>query len=139
YLGIYHDAPHRALADAYVTAEIFLKLKEKLRNLPYETITHLLRLEGKLKSDLYALLEQYQQASAFTYPENSGVVSYRGIALKDIKNPREQHRNMTISFGDYLDWIYEADGMLQKQIQNYEKRDGQREMSELIFDAFRSH
>src|SRR5699024_11640769 len=66
YLGIHHDDPHRALSDAYVTAKLFLKLKEKINKLHYETITHLIRLEKMLKSDLYPILEQRKQELAFS-------------------------------------------------------------------------
>src|SRR5690625_2065280 len=45
FFQIEHKDPHRALSDAYVTAELFLILKEKLLSLPYETMTHLLKLE----------------------------------------------------------------------------------------------
>src|SRR5699024_12355722 len=48
YLDIHHDDPHRALSDAYVTAKLFIKLKEKINKLTYETITHLNMLEKML-------------------------------------------------------------------------------------------
>src|SRR5699024_8595368 len=86
YLGIYHQDPHRALSDAYVTAKLFLKLKEKLNALPYETVTHLINLEKMLKSDLYALLEQRQQALAFSTTETKNIESFRGLAFKQIQN-----------------------------------------------------
>src|SRR5699024_3951246 len=50
YFHIHHGSPHRALSDAHVTAQLFLKLKEKLAALPYETMTHLLSLEKSLHS-----------------------------------------------------------------------------------------
>ncbi|WP_029267909.1 ATP-dependent DNA helicase DinG [Virgibacillus alimentarius] len=139
YLGIFHESPHRALSDAYVTAKLFLKLKEKLNALPYETVTHLINLEKMLKSDLYALLEQRQQALAFSTTETKNIESFRGLAFKQIQNSKEKSLNLDMSFGDYLDSIYEWNGSMQKQMKNFEKRDGQREMSEDIFDAFQSH
>src|SRR5699024_10342424 len=113
-------------------------LKGKLNSLPYETITHLIRLEKMLKSDLYPILEQRQQALAFSVTEKSDVVSFRGLAFKQIENEKENNKNLDVSFGDYLDSIYESDGTMQKQMGNYEKRNGQRDMSENIFDAFQS-
>lgn len=138
YLDIHHGDPHRALSDAYVTAKLFLKLKEKLDSLPYETITHLIRLEKTLKSDLYAILEQRQQALAFSSSKKDDIVSYRGLAFKHIENTKEKRESLDMSFGDYLDAIYEEDGTMQKQMKHYEKRNGQRDMSENIFDAFQS-
>jgi len=138
YLGIHHDDPHRALSDAYVTAKLFLKLKEKINKLPYETITHLIRLEKMLKSDLYPILEQRQQALAFSITEQNNIVSYRGLAFKHIENKKDKQDDLEMSFGDFLDSIYESGGTMQNQMRNYEKRNGQREMSENIFDAFQS-
>ncbi|HLR40899.1 MAG TPA: ATP-dependent DNA helicase DinG [Virgibacillus sp.] len=138
YLGIHHDDPHRALSDAYVTAKLFLKLKEKINKLPYETITHLIRLEKMLKSDLYPILEQRQQALAFSITEQNNIVSYRGLAFKHIENKKDKQDDLEMSFGDFLDSIYESGGTMQNQMRNYEKRNGQREMSEIIFDAFQS-
>lgn len=136
YLGIVHDNPHRALSDAHVTAKLFLKLKEKINSLPYDTITHLIRLEKMLKSNLYPILEQRQQELAFSIDEQKDIVSYRGLAFKHIESKKSNHDRLEMSFGDYLDSIYESDGTMQRHMSNYEKRNGQREMSENIFDAF---
>src|SRR5690625_2680161 len=61
FFQIEHKDPHRALSDAYVTAELFLILKEKLLSLPYETMTHLLKLEKIFHSDFYSLLLKQQR------------------------------------------------------------------------------
>ncbi|SFA74215.1 ATP-dependent DNA helicase DinG [Lentibacillus halodurans] len=138
YLNIVHDEPHRALTDAHMTAKLFLKLMKKLRSLPYETITHLLNLETGLKSDLYALLYEQQQSLAFANDKHENMDNYRGLAVKKTAedNPEKQHTE--ISFGHFLDAIYEADGTMEKHMFQYEKRPGQREMSETVFDAFQS-
>src|SRR5690625_6792590 len=60
YLKIIHRDPHRALSDAYVTAELFLNLKEKLSSLRYETIIHILNLEKYIQYDIYNLLSQHR-------------------------------------------------------------------------------
>lgn len=75
YTDIQHIDPHRALSDAYVTASLFLSLKQKLDSLPYETIGHLLQLEKKLKSDLYELLFARSEELAFSTDEQSEVIS----------------------------------------------------------------
>lgn len=139
YLDIQHDDPHRALSDAYVTAKVFLNLKEKLIGLPIETIDHLLKLEKMLKSDVYQLLADRQKELAFSTVENEGIESYRGLAFKHIEDTKTIHDPLNVSFGDYLDAIYEADGTMQQHMNNYEKRMGQREMSESIFDTFNVH
>ena len=139
FFQIEHKDPHRALSDAYVTAELFLILKNKLLSLPYETMTHLLKLEKIFHSDFYSLLmEQQKQTSPATMSE-SNIESYRGLAFKNMDKPADDDNILQeISFGDYLDNIYEDDGTMEKEFNKYEKRMGQREMSEHIFDAFKA-
>ncbi|WP_121605096.1 ATP-dependent DNA helicase DinG [Virgibacillus sp. Bac332] len=139
YLKLQHNEPHRALSDAYVTAKLFLRLKEKLESLPYETIEQLLKIEKTLKSDVYQLLHSRQQALLFSSEDISGIETYRGLAYRQTEPQSDQVRTLDLSFGEYLDHIYEENGAMEKQINNYEKRIGQREMSETIFDAFQSH
>ncbi|MEC5422489.1 ATP-dependent DNA helicase DinG [Virgibacillus sp. C22-A2] len=139
YLGIYHDDPHRALSDAVVTGKLFLKLKEKLASLPYETISHLLNIEKMLKSDLYELLHNRQEELAFSAVENSAIEVYRGLAFKHIKEAETNRNSLEVSYGEYLDRIFEVNGTMHRKMRNYEKRTGQREMSEIIFDSFQIH
>lgn len=136
YLQIEHDDPHRALSDAYVTALVFLKLKKKLESLPYETVSRLLQLENVLKSDLYDLLADREKNLAFSPAEKDGLVSFGGLSFRMINETKSNPCTLEESFGDYLDHIYERGGTMEKTILNYEKRNGQREMSETIFDAF---
>jgi len=138
YLNIEHEDPHRALSDAYVTAKLFIKLKEKLYTLPYETIRHLMNLENMLQSNLYDLLHEREQQLAFSTEERKDIISYQGIAFKKLEKLTAEKASVNISYGDQLDLIYEENGALQKHLNQYEKRNGQREMSELIFDAFQS-
>lgn len=138
YLDISHEDPHRALSDAYVTAKLFLNLKEKLASLPYETIAHLIRLEKMFKSDVYSLLEERQQALAFSAEERSDIDTYSGLGFKRIEQLETEASSVNISYGDYLDDIYEMDGSMAERMSKYEKRKGQRDMSETIHDAFQS-
>lgn len=139
HLDIQHEDPHRALSDAFVTAKLLLKLKEKLTTLPYETIHHLLKLEKQFKSDLSQLLAEQEQELAFSTNENKSIDVYRGLAFKYIEEEKSANIEVNISFGDYLDTIYEAHGTLKQYMQKYEKRNGQRDMSESVFDAFQLH
>src|SRR5699024_11201898 len=81
HLNLTHDAPHRALSDAVVTAHLFLHIKQKLKTLPYETINHLLSLEKHLHSDLYHILfDCKQRLASLNNPPN--IVSFGGIAFQ---------------------------------------------------------
>lgn len=139
HLGIHHEDPHRALSDAYVTAKLFLKLRDKLNNLPFETITHLMRLEKMFKSDLYELLATREEELAFSMEEEPGIETFQGLAFKKVPETKLSTPSELDSFGEFLDGIYEEDGALSKLMARYEKRDGQREMSETIFDAFQTN
>lgn len=140
YLGIHHDEAHRALADAHMTAEMLLQMRYKLYTLPYETIHHLINLETVLISDLHIWLEQRKKELAFSIAEPADdIVSYRGLAFKHRPFKDEREEVLKLPFMDYLDHIYEANGTMEQYIPNYEKRSGQRHMSEMIFDAFQMH
>ncbi|OZU90136.1 ATP-dependent helicase DinG [Virgibacillus indicus] len=139
FLEISHNDPHRALSDAYVTAKLFLLLKEKLETMPFETIDHLLKLEKMFKSDLYQLFNERYEALAFSTNEPEHITSYRGLAFKHIPEPQDIQEEADRSFGDFLDAVYEENGSMKQHMKNYEKRNGQREMSETIYDAFQLH
>lgn len=137
YLDIQHDDPHRALSDAYVTAKLFLKLKDKLNKLPYETIEHLLKLEKMFISDIWELLTTRLDELAFQTPEEH-ITSFKGLAFRSTEKIKKEKPLVESSFGEYLDSIYENGGTMQTRFNKFEKRPGQREMSETIYDAFQS-
>jgi ATP-dependent DNA helicase DinG len=139
YLDIHHDDPHRAASDAYVTAKLLIKLINKLATLPYETVDHLIKLEKKLKSDLYPLLHEQLEKLAFSTTNPQGIETYRGLAFKQLEETEKEDIYIDTSFGDFLDHIYEDNGALEQTLSEYEKREGQREMSEVIHDAFQMH
>ncbi|WP_067725499.1 ATP-dependent DNA helicase DinG [Oceanobacillus damuensis] len=138
YLDIHHEDPHRALSDAFVTAKLFLELKKKLESLPYETIDQLLKLERLFISDIRDILSDRLDELAFTTAEQNDITSYQGIAFKKTDESVKEKNIMESSFGEYLDGIYEKGGSMQQRFTNYEKRAGQREMSEIIYDSFQS-
>jgi len=138
FLNIEHENPHRALSDAYVTAKLFIKLQEKISSLPYETIEQLLKIEKILKSDLYELLNQQLEALVFKAEENE-YTSFRGLAFRNVLPKKRKNITISSSYGEYLDSIYEDGGTMETIIKKYEKRDGQRVMSEDIYDSFQAH
>ncbi|HWO76368.1 MAG TPA: exonuclease domain-containing protein [Bacillus sp. (in: firmicutes)] len=85
-LDIDHSSPHRADADAEVTARIFQKMMQKLKQLPIETLKQLEQLSLYLKSDIQLLLqsillqkEHNDHIESFSY--------YNGIWLKGYTPP----------------------------------------------------
>ncbi|WP_407268673.1 ATP-dependent DNA helicase DinG [Radiobacillus sp. PE A8.2] len=139
YLSFQHDDPHRALSDAYVTAELLSFLLQKLATLPFETLTTLQQLESRWKSNMYVILQAFIDEQAFVNEGRPDLDIFHGIALKATKkHDSAEDRLEKISFGDLLDDCYDQGGHFSSQIHNYEYRPSQREMSETIYDAFQS-
>jgi len=138
YVNIQHDSPHRALADAYVTACLFLKLRDKLFTLPLETIKQLQKIEKKLKSNLSFLLAERSQSlhRKPEYHDHLGV--YAGLAYKKINNLDSHQKVVEDSYGAFLDDLFQDVSRLHDAFGIYENRAGQREMADLIYDAFES-
>ncbi len=138
HLDVAHENPHRALADAYVTANILLQFIHKAKQLPYETLQQLSSLDRKLKSDLHELLSNWMESKAFTIEERADLEIFRGIALK--RNQEEVQRNLPEieGFQPYLDNLLGKDGSLSKNMNQYEERGSQRIMATTIYDAFQS-
>lgn len=139
YIGIEHEEPHRALADAYVTAQLFLGLYKKLASLPLQTISHLINIEKNLKSDLYFSLKTFEKIQMKADVQRDDMIVYRGLAFKNhLLNEEEKTEPIVDSYGTYLDDLYKEEGTLEKHMKRYEKRQGQREMSDTIYHAFQS-
>lgn len=60
-LSIEHDNPHHADSDAFVTAKLFLALKQRLLALPTPTIQHLARLGDVLSRQTGAFIKDIAQ------------------------------------------------------------------------------
>lgn len=139
YVHLEHQNPHRALSDAYVTAKLFLLMKKKLNQLPVETINNLLKLEPFLRSDLFGLLQKQKQVLRQNPRKSEGITSFHGLAFREVEEIKTNSTSNISSYGDFLDNIYEQGGHLEKTLPKYEKRIGQRQMSEIIYDAFKEH
>lgn len=137
YLNITHDEPHRALSDAYVTANLFLQLKEKLAHLPYETIKQLSKLEHLFDSDLSDLFQSLLYKKAFEDHPKS-LTTYNGIAVHKLVKNEKIEKEITKSFVHFIEDIYLGEQKFKKHIPTFEYRAGQRQMSEHIYDAFQA-
>lgn len=138
YFDITHDDPHRASSDAYVTAELLLKLIDKAKGLPVETLELLKKLEPKFKSQLFTHFSNWIDHKRFSLNNRDDLEIYRGLALKKIQDDFHEENEVLASFSDFADDLLADDGFLSKELTGYEPRTGQREMTEVIFDAFTS-
>ncbi|WP_112181162.1 ATP-dependent DNA helicase DinG [Paraliobacillus zengyii] len=138
FLELSHVDPHRALSDAHVTSYLLAHLLNKIYALPYETIVQLRQMEPRIKSDLGEVLKERENQLAFLTEEPEGIEIFRGLALKKHVTKAKSTNNTTISFGEIMERFYQKDGDLAKAMSQFEMRSGQREMTELIYDAFQS-
>jgi len=132
--GLYHDRPHQADSDAYVTAELLLILLDKLEEFPTVTLKQLTRLSAGLKSDIYLLLEdilQQKEQVVETLPE--GIEVYRGIGLK-VKN--QSPKLVDDILPPFPITAKEMQELLEKAMPHFELRTGQLEMMEGIHKGF---
>ncbi|ENH97316.1 bifunctional ATP-dependent DNA helicase/DNA polymerase III subunit epsilon [Gracilibacillus halophilus YIM-C55.5] len=134
YLAIQHQHPHRAISDAFVTAELFLVLLEKIKTLPEAIIEEMNRYSHLLKSDV-SFLSLIPTSSV----ERHDLFYYRGLFLKYPKKQGDDHHWKSTSFHTYIEQIYAPLGYLSQTIDAYETRNEQIEMSQTIYDCFQSH
>src|SRR5699024_10695156 len=79
----------------------------------------------------------YKDQQLLNPMKHTNMLTFQGLAFRNHLNDEiEQTEVQQLHFGSYLDSIYEDDGALQTFMPNYQKRQTQREMSEIIFDAF---
>lgn len=134
--GLKHERPHQADSDAFVTAELLLKLLSKLETLPQTTLKQLSKLSDGLKSDIhmlldYLLIEKEQHIESLP----SALEIYRGLALKRKGNPMEYHDQELFTYPK-LD--KEKEELLKTAFPSYEKRTGQFNMMDTVYEAFQN-
>ncbi|TAA66779.1 ATP-dependent DNA helicase DinG [Planococcus salinarum] len=125
-LGIPLGNAHRADDDAYATAELFLRSKEELQKLPYETLAMLHKRSFLLKSDLSRLL--YEVTASKRGSHASGFDQFKGVQLKTRKFTDVGNR---LDFTPQTDW----NGRLGNVFPNFERRESQFEMMSAIQEA----
>ena len=101
HLNLKLDDAHTAIADAAATAHLFLKLKEKMKNLPKETLERLLDLSDNLLFETGILLEEaFEQSrvlSSLDYQEVGGLVLRKTADLgKELKLSDDFELNMAL-------------------------------------------
>lgn len=118
-LGIRLDDAHRADADAYATAELFLKCIEKLQRLPYETIQKLHKRCFKLKSHVAPLFFEVLKTA-----------EQRSIELTSTSEQLN-----SVAFPKYPSFEEEKAQLLQTIYPNSEARSGQYQYMDAVYSA----
>lgn len=137
WLCIDHHNPHRALSDAYVTTQLLSHLLNKLLDLPLIVLEKLKQIEPYIKSSLALILTDRINQTYHNDKLEQEFELIEGLALRVDPLEEIQPQPVSISFGEFLDDLYKENGKLTA-LNNYEIRQGQREMSEMIYDAYQS-
>ncbi|CAM4057951.1 ATP-dependent DNA helicase DinG [Mesobacillus thioparans] len=129
-----HDRPHQADSDAQVTAELLLIMLDAVKSLPVVTIRELAKLSEGLKSDLHLIFDDtlnIKESRIEHLPEHLEV--FRGIAIR--KRPIIENTGSKPI--EYPETQEEKKALLQKAFSDYEIRQGQFELMDLVYDSFR--
>ncbi|UOQ42737.1 ATP-dependent DNA helicase DinG [Halobacillus salinarum] len=135
-LGILHGTPHRALADAQVTSSLLQYLLEKMRKLPERTLIHLLKVESKLKSNLYGLLKDAIDVHRYESSDFKEFELWQGIPVRQVPTSILSNASQLTGFQEWIAHAYEAPKGLSSLMNDYEPREGQKRMSQAVYEAF---
>jgi ATP-dependent DNA helicase DinG len=132
-----HDRPHQADSDAQVTAELFLILSNRLVSLPSLTLRQITHLSGGLKSDLQQLLDDLliqKDKSDEQLPESIEI--FQDLALRKIHIEEQKESDIK---GNSFPFSEEEKTKIVKQgFENFEKRSGQFQMMDTVYQAFQT-
>ncbi|WP_226579263.1 ATP-dependent DNA helicase DinG [Halobacillus litoralis] len=135
-LDMGHDRPHRALSDAQVTADLLRYLLKEFKALPERTLSHLLKVESKLKSDLRPFIESSIDNKRYSRQYESDIEIHHGLAVRRQQKEKKKTKEKLPPFKDWESHVYETDSGLKSLVENFETRKGQRDMTSKVHEAF---
>lgn len=128
-----HLQPHQADSDVEATRVLFNAIMDRLKELPKETLDHLIRLSVFFKSDVTGLLEEYaEETQAFGYER------YRSLALKLIESSWDKTVNREISSIDSSSMFLNNHEQMGKAMKDFEIRESQQEMLAFVEETFKN-
>jgi ATP-dependent DNA helicase DinG len=134
-LSLTHERPHQADSDALVTADLLLYLIKKAEQLPLVTLEKLSHFAVYLKSNIDFLFDEIIMEKKIHIEDLPlDLEVYRGIAIKKkkIKTRTINHREIH----NYPKTIENKEILVSKHINEYERRTGQFEMMDTVYDSF---
>ncbi|KQL51865.1 MULTISPECIES: ATP-dependent DNA helicase DinG [Bacillaceae] len=142
YFDMDHSRPHQADSDAEMTAELFIYLHNKILQLPLPTLQALKKITASLKSDWDFLIEEgIQQALKKSQFEDASIDVFRQLALKRIEDEEEEfiEEELPETYSVFEQAYFSEKGKLASQFEQYEIREGQKEMASAVYEAFSDH
>ncbi|GAA0459090.1 ATP-dependent DNA helicase DinG [Alkalibacillus silvisoli] len=126
YLGIDHSSPHRALSDAYVTALLWVKLKQKLQALPLKTLETLDPFISILHSQLDDWFQPLLESKRHLYDASSNLTEQNGLMIQQISEDKQLIDHDSFSFNEVIENTL--------RLGDDDVREGQLEMAHLIYE-----
>ena len=134
-----HDRPHQADSDAEVTALLLILMLDRFFQIPRKTLAQLGKLSGGLKSDLDQLLESFLQEKEKTIEElPASFEAVYDLILKKLPSTDMRAQSSEIVL-EYPEKEAEKAALLKKVFVGFEKRTGQFQMMDEVYDAFQSN
>lgn len=133
YLGMGHDRPHRALSDAQATSDLLLFLLKRLGKLPERTLEYLLKIEPKLKSELRSLIQSAIESKRYSTSTETNYELWQGLPVQKVASVKVKSKKALPPFSEWISRVYESSEGLQRLMDQYELRHGQKVMSEDIY------
>ena len=134
-LGMGHDRPHRALSDAQATSDLLIFLFARLKQLPERTLQYLLNIEPKLKSELRPFIQIAIEERRYQSRTDEPFDLWHGIPVKGVKRSATSSYKQLPPFEQWIHEVYDSDHGLAHLFDDYESREGQKEMSVSIYQA----
>ena len=141
-LGITHPQPHRALPDALVTREVFLKLVEIALDLDLGLLSAIQRLASRSQWGLSHLFRGLEQERANQTGHRARDVGLTGLDMDSLRrrvhqptlplHPRREAQHLE---GGFLTGLMGEEGPLAHAIPGYEARWEQVEMMKSVAEA----
>lgn len=126
-----HIQPHQADSDVEATRVLFNAVLNRLKDLPEETLKHLITLSEYFKSDITGLLKIFaEQTKAFGYER------HRGLALKLIDSSTNSTIKRNIGADDSSLTFLENEEQMTKVMNDFEVRSSQRDMLSFVEKTF---
>ncbi len=134
-LGVTVEESHRALADAEVTAEVFLRLLERLERLPAATLRDLLRLAGQSAWGLGPLFDEALARSG-TGAGEGAVLAPGGLARepRELPPPLRPLPEFTPLDADEVEGRFAEARRRADLFPGFETREGQTAMARAVAD-----
>ncbi|MFC7320669.1 ATP-dependent DNA helicase DinG [Halobacillus campisalis] len=134
-LNFGHDRPHRALSDAQVTGELLIYLLDSLYKLPERTLTHLLKVTSKLKSGFREFIEEALNRVRYRADQEEEYTLWHGIAVRKLPSAHTDGFEISENYEEWLENLYEGEEGFKRSMLDFEQREGQRKMSDLVHQS----